>query len=129
MGEVNLGNLYDINKNIMQYEKPLKPFEIKDKIKKMIKYYDEYSFNYYMLLCREQYNFTLFTQTGCNYKLERSSFMTDLYECLTNRGEVLSIESAEGQAFEIWIKDEENIVVYYFFPYDNGVIEIEERIQ
>ena len=53
MGEVNLGNLYDINKNIMQYEKPLKPFEIKDKIKKMIRYYDKYSFNYYMLLCNK----------------------------------------------------------------------------
>lgn len=127
MGEVSLGNLYDINKNLMQNENALDKTEIKDKIRKMIDHYSDYNFNYFMLLCREQYNYTLFRVLNPN-DLKNSNIKKDLFECLINRGEVLSIERAEGQAYEIWIKniwtdEEDNIAAYYFFPYDNGVIE------
>lgn len=127
MGEVSLGNLYDINKNLMQNENALKPFEIKDKIRKIVNHYSDYNFNYFMLLCREQYNYTLFRVISSN-DLKNSNIEKDLFECLSNRGEVLSIEKAEGQAYEIWIRniwteDEDNTAAYYFFPYDNGVIE------
>jgi len=131
MGEISLGNLYDMNKIAMKNEKALKPFEIKDKIREIVQYFDKYSFKYYMLLCREQYDFTLFNDTINKNWLTDSTFKQDLYECLTNRGEVLSIDPADGNAFEIWLRilngEDDNIFVYYLFPYDNGVIEIKEK--
>ena len=40
MGEISLGNLYDMNKIAMKNEKALKPFEIKDKIREIAQYFD-----------------------------------------------------------------------------------------
>jgi hypothetical protein len=48
----------------------------------------------------------------------------DIDECLTNRGEIISIEPTENNdAFEIWLKIDDEYYVYYLFPYDLGVIE------
>ena len=135
MGEVNLGTLYDLNKQLMDNEKGLKDFEIKDGIRKICDFFNKKGncdFYYYMLLCRERYDFTLFSNSKCGAILRESSFPKELYECLTNRGTVLSIEEVPGGAFEIWIRlledgEEMNNYVYYFFPYDNGVITIEEK--
>lgn len=81
-----------------------------------------------MLLCRELYDFTIFNLNDNDLSDNKTTFITDLYECLTNRGEVLSIEKdTTGEAFEIWIKTEEDLYAYYFFPYDLGVIEVERK--
>ena len=51
-------------------------------------------------------------------------FPSDLMECLTNRGNVVSIEPTEDkQAYEIWIdKGDEEPCCYYFFPYDAAIV-------
>ena len=138
MGDVDLGTLYDMNKTMSAQEPSLKKHEIKDKIRAMADFYNKTgnaTYHYYMLLCRERYDFTLFSNSRHGAMLRNSSFVQDLYECLTNRGEVVSIEETNDGAFEIWLRlrftgDEEvykEDFVYYFFPYDNGVIEIERK--
>ena len=136
MGEVSLGTLYDMNKIAMKNEKALTAEQIAKAIGEMADLYNENGncdFHYFMLLCREIYDFTLFSNVNCGRMLRSSSFITDLTECLINRGKVLSIEKVEneGKAFEIWLllenpnTEESEPFVYYFFPYDNGVIEIQ----
>ena len=51
-------------------------------------------------------------------------------ECLKNRGEIRGIDiTKDKQAIEIWVSIEEDSYVYYFFPYNEGVIDIEEELE
>ena len=126
--ELEAGTLYDINKNAILNDPILKKHEVKDKLRQVMKPFVEKSNNkYFMLLCREKYNFTLF---NCKEKTEEdiNQSLKWMYECLINRGAVLSIDLTENKdALEIWIKivndETEDACVYYFFPYDLGVIE------
>ena len=55
---------------------------------------------------------------------KQADFINDFNECLYNRGEVLAIDKQESGAWEIWLRDieTEEIVVYYFFDYNLGVL-------
>lgn len=136
MGEVNLGTLYDMNKMAMKDAKALTTEEVIKAIGEMADLYNangNCEFHYFMLLCRDIYDFTLFSNADNGRMLRTTSFIADLAECLVNRGEVLSIEKVEneGKAFEIWMRlenfdtNEKEVFVYYFFPYDEGVIVIQ----
>lgn len=134
MGEVSLGNLYEFNKQFMEKEPAMAEEDIRAAINNICNFYNKNgncTYHYYMLLCRERYDYTLFNNTKHGAMLLNSSFPQDLYECLTNRGQVLSIEEVPGNAYEIWLRiyDEEKPFHYafYFFPYDEGVITIEGK--
>jgi hypothetical protein len=124
--------MYELNKSILLNERAMKPVEIKDALRKIKIFISSVSDKFFMLLCREKNDFTLFAMYN---KTDVSLNITgaDIHECLSNRGEILSIEPTENKdAFEIWIKTNdvneagevvEDVSVYYFFPYDAGVIE------
>ena len=119
MNKVNLGNLYDFNKQIMANEKPLDTIAFNIKIKKMID--DLYSTKkpYWMLLCRERNDYTVFIM------MTAEGTVNEMSECLHNRGEILSIEKQEDGNYEIWIRDfktKENFA-YYLFDYTFGIIQ------
>lgn len=122
MADVEMGNLYDMNKGIMKSQKPLsktKLREAKDKLKLFF-----LTDKYFMLLCHERRDYTIFNVSKEDSSIEESvKILVD--ECLINRGEVLSIEKTEDDlAYEIWIRNEEDIFCYYLFPYTQGVIEV-----
>lgn len=76
---------------------------------------------YWMLLCRERNDYTIF-----NIKFDYSVLGSELKECLNIRGEVLTIDKQADNNYEIWIRDfdtKEN-VVYYLFDYNKGVISV-----
>lgn len=128
MAKVGMGTLYDANKSIMSKQAPISAKEWSDKSKALVEFCKKTQNQYYMLLNRETYNFTLFNFHSSNNHASlntRKLIYDELKICLQNRGEVLSIELTEQEdAYEIWIRDgEQNILVYYFFPYDIGVIE------
>ena len=138
MGEVSLGNLYEFNKQFMEKEPAMAEEDIRAAINNICSFYNKNgncTYHYYMLLCRERYDYTLFNNAKHGAMLLNSSFPQDLYECLTNRGQVLSIEEVPGNAYEIWLRicedeiDEEkpSHYAFYFFPYDEGVITIEGK--
>ncbi|MCD8211080.1 MAG: hypothetical protein LUC37_06010 [Prevotella sp.] len=118
-------DLYSLNKSVVATEKPLKDYEIKDAINRYAEpFFTNSKDSYYMLLCRERYDFTLF-----NFVRKKSfvigTSLQDLRECLTNRGQVLSIENTENKdALEIWLLIDEEPYCYYLFPYDLGVVEV-----
>ena len=126
MSDIELGTLYDINKTaVAATEKPLKRVELKDKLKNIKPFFTKYPDQYFMLLCREKYDFTIFN--FCNGKTDfaLNHAVKDLEECLINRGKTVSIELVTGSenAYEIWLIIDDKAFVYYLFPYNIGVLE------
>ena len=119
-----MGTLYQMNQGaVAATDKPLTAVEMKKALKEIKQFFLTKRDNYFMLLCREKYDFTLF---NLKYKenFSLNNLLQEFKECLTNRGEVVSIDLTEDKnAFEIWIKADDTSFVYYLFPYDLGVIE------
>ena len=125
MSNIEMGTLYEFNRDAVAAETPLTRTELKKALREIKQFFYEKPDNYFMLLCREKYDFTLF---NLKYKEEFSTrkLIDELEECLNNRGLIISIELTKAKdAFEIWIKstDDNTACVYYLFPYDLGVIE------
>lgn len=129
MAEVNLGTLYDFNKEAMKNEKPLDPIMLNAKIKEVAEdiwdIVDDCGLQYWMLLCHDRRDYTLFNIIGAE---NAELIVKELRPTLLNRGQVISIDKQPDGAWEIWIRDietNENFA-YYLFQYDNGVIEIND---
>lgn len=129
MAEVNLGNLYDFNKEAMKNEKPLDPIQFNTKVaeivEKMFTKCERYDQHYWMLLCHDRRDYTLFNIVASE---EANTIAEELKPTLHNRGYILAIDEQPDGAWEIWVRDfdtQENFA-YYLFQYDNGVIEINE---
>lgn len=127
MSEVNLGTLYDFNKAAAAQLPALNNTEFQHCLNKISNFLKEKKDKYFMLLNRETANYTLFN-LGNKSEQSIKETLDDLKVCLKNRGKVVSIEPENNDitnAFEIWIIDEteKEPLVYYFFPYDLGVIE------
>lgn len=122
--KISLGTLYDMNKNLVEkYGNKLSEQEILNK-KDLIKTFIQNTKNkYYMLLCNEEKDYTVF---NTNYKedfFEMINILVD--ECLVNRGVIKGIDlTSDKMAIEIWLSIDKESYCYYFFPYDDGIIEI-----
>lgn len=128
MAEVNLGTLYDFNKEAMKNEKPLTQEEFNEKTQLLAEVMLEY-FNdgdhYWMLLCHDRRDYTLFNLIPDNDPTIETT-LEELRPTILNRGNVLSIDEQPDGAWEIWIRDfdGEDTFAYYFFVYDKGVVEV-----
>ena len=119
---IAVGTLYDINKSIVEKNiKPLTKKELQNKKELIINYINQTNNKYYMLLCNDRKDYTVFHKNEITEeKLE--NILID--ECLPNRGETKSIELTETKdAIEIWISTKWESYCYYFFPYDAAIIE------
>ena len=119
MAELNLGTLYDLNKQAMSTQEPLGLFEFNLDTDTMMSDVASRNYKYWMLLSNERKDYTVFIVKT------REGTLKELRECLQNRGQVLSIDKQEDGNYEIWIRDydtQENFV-YYFFDYRFGIIE------
>ena len=126
MSNITMGTLYQLNQGAVSATgKQMTNAEIKKALKEVKQFFLNKKDSYFMLLCREQYDFTLFNiKYKENFDLQKA--VQELKECLSNRGEIVSIDLTENmEAFEIWIKPNDTTAyVYYLFPYDTGVIEV-----
>ena len=122
--DINGGNLYEANKQLMlAHEKPLTHLELGGVQAKLEKFFENKVKKYAMLLCHEQRDYTLFN-LDTNNIIAPHTAAAEALGCCTDRGEVYSIEETDDkQAYEIWIKEEDDIYCYYLFPYDQAVIE------
>ena len=127
MAEVNLGTLYDFNKELMKKERVIDPIlfntQINKSAREMFVDAETKDEHYWMLLCHDRRDFTLFNIIASK---EVDTIVEELKPTLVNRGEIIAIDKQPNGAWEIWIRDAvsaENFV-YYLFKYDNGVIEV-----
>ena len=119
-------NLYDLNKQIFKGVKELTSEEksaAKTIVKEFVKSQSKKNIKYWMLLCRERADYTLFDFIR---KDNLDFFGNEFLETIENRGKVKSIEKDNyaGTHIEIWINVEGEDHCYMFFPYDEGVIQI-----
>lgn len=124
--KITIGNLYELNKQLLENEKSLSASKIREKTKSLQTYFSQSSNVYFMLLCNDAKDYTLFRIINDEARIERTKkAAAEVIDCLNNRGEILSIEKVnESTAFEIWLrKNDNNIFCYYLFNYDEGVIE------
>lgn len=122
MAEINMGTVYDAVKSVVKAEKVLTNTELKRRLREIKQFFLTKNDKYFMLLNRETYNFTLFN-LGMKDEVTMKRIMQDFKECLQNRGPVISIDPTEDDAYEIWIAVDDDVLAYYLFPYDIGVIE------
>ncbi len=122
MSNITLGNLYDLNKSINKLEKTLTATEKKRVLREIKTYFRNVDNKYFMLLCKERSDYTIFAFNDKNEVVMQKA-MQDIKECFDNRGKLISVEPAEGNALEIWLRVDDESFVYYLFPYDVGVIE------
>lgn len=128
MAEIELGTLYDMNKELMKNEPVLDPVLLNKKIaeiSKCMQYNCDYlDKHYWMLLCHDRRDYTIFNVISAE---DKDDIEFELGPTLVNRGKVLSIDDNGENCWEIWIRDnlDENFA-YYLFNYDDAAIEINE---
>lgn len=124
--KLEVGNLYDLNKQAIAQLPPLKEEVIQDILyNKIYRWFSENSDEWFMLLCREKADYTLFHfPTLNNHSFSKG--VQELEECIKNRGIIMSINKAAEDAWEIWIKDYFNreISMYMLFECGPMVIEV-----
>ena len=128
--EVALGNLYDMNKQMMAQAPEISKAELQLAKEHLRAWFTaNFTQKYFMLLCAERKDFTLFNLSKDN-NWNIANPMTiwnatnDIIECMTNRGQLLSIEDQQDNAWELWIKTEDDeCYAYYLFPYGEAVLE------
>lgn len=128
--KVAISTLYDINKTLVKQNEIKLNEAVLNSKKEIIKnFIYKTANNYYMLLCNERKDYTIF-----DFKLDKDNYNLDfpicincanclVDECLKNRGEIRGIDLTQNKdAIEIWMIINDEAYVYYFFPYDNGVV-------
>lgn len=134
MSEIEAGNLYELNKNLVQqHEVKLSEGVINSK-KEILKNFIKKTNNiYYMLLSNENKDYTIFTFNNIdnNYEKKLTKMINILVdECLYNRGEIRGIDlTKDKSAIEIWLSINDESFVYYFFPYDQAIIDIDKEME
>ena len=122
--ELSLGNLYQMNKQIIAQQKPLSKKDFEKIEKELEQWFNWYLDGYAMLLCRERYDFTVFHLYQKANKNPPAVAAKELIELVKERGTPFSMErNLDDNNWEIWIKIDNELFVYYLFDCENMVIE------
>ena len=133
--EITLGTLYDLNKTLVEKREIELTEGILNSKKEIVKNFIIGTNNsYYMLLCNEQKDYTIFNITTCACENQCMDCRKDkvkecvnilVDECLKNRGIIKGIDITKDKgAIEIWLSIDGEAYVYYFFPYDAALIQV-----
>lgn len=121
--DISLGNLYDINKQLMATMPEMTDAEINLITPQLEEWFNWKLDGYAMLLCRERYDFTVFHLYEKQNPYPQKVAVSELFELLKERGKILSIEKADESSWEIWIKIDEEAFAFYLFGCDEWIIE------
>ena len=121
--ELHGGTLYDANKSIMENKKPLTEPELAALYPKLEDWFNMIIDTYAMLLCHDRRDYTIFHLYEKENPNPPAVATKELIGCLTDRGEILSIDATPDKAWEIWLRINKENYCYYLFRYDEAVIE------
>ena len=122
MNNIPIGNMYEINQQLVNKENPLSNKEIDLKRTDLINYFKNKE-TYYMLLCKELSDYTVYVLKDSFNSRQKASY--EVIETLKERGTIYAIDKQKNGSYEIWLKPfmEDLPHVYYLFPYSKAVIE------
>ena len=123
-GGLNMG-LYELNKSIVGQIPDLSDEALEDK-KNLINTFAIDTHNkFYMMYGKEISYFTIFNAIEGTTELK--SLADGVFICLEQFGAIKAIDFTEDQsAFEIWVMNGEEATCLYLFPYDAGIVEVED---
>lgn len=127
--EISFGNLYDMNKQLMEKEPAMNDLAIANARAHIRRWLEtNFTAKYFMLLCHELRDYTIFNLDKTNSwkqipTVTSYAAVKDIIECMTNRGQLLSIDQQQDGVWELWIRNPEGCFAYYLFPYGEAVLE------
>lgn len=126
MADMELGTLYETNQELYKHLTPPSEKELDTQLASIGAWFSsKYRDTYFMLLCREKNDYTVFRLKGSEY----FEAIQELKEVLQSRGTILEVVySHDFHFYECWVRDDEgNVSMYAFFPCDDFVIEVGEK--
>ena len=113
--EVALGNLYDMNKQMMLQEPEVSEETILFKQAELVNWIaDNANQQYFMMLCNERRDYTIFRLKESKPSIGAvETLAADVIDCLRNRGTIHGIDLQEAGGWELWIKDNDECFAYY----------------
>lgn len=116
-------SLYELNKAMYQNMEPLSQLKLTQETVNIAQWFSkEKGYKYFMLLNNERHDYTIFAFNSPNFALARQ----ELVDLIAARGgQVVAIEyEHDTDAYEIWIKIEDEVYMYMLFDCNDFVIEI-----
>ena len=123
MAEIEVGNLFEMNKQIRRKSEPMETEKISESIVNVAGWCSfRCNSRYYMLLCKERSDYTIFRLNNFNY----AQVGQELREVLESRGEIIGIDYMHGyDCYECWVRNEEGEpFLYMFFTCDDFIVEV-----
>lgn len=122
MAEVTMGTLYEMNQQLVRQLNPLPEEKLAKSLSSVGAWFSSnLKERYYMLLNKELSDQTVFHFNSENY----TKAVQELREVLEERGKIMSIDYIHSEdAYEIWLKSDDDVRMYMLFGYSWGVIEI-----
>ena len=126
--KISMGSLYELNKQLMKNKKQFKKLthmELAAIQKELEKWFQ--NIEYAMLLCNDIHYYTIFNL--CHHNkingIESNIYAaSECIGCLTDQeADILSIELQTDNTWEIWLRKNEEPIVFYLFDYKQGIIE------
>ena len=111
-------NAYEMNKQIIANQKPMKKKEIAKARNEINTFF--FDKKYIMLLCKDLSYYTMFVRQPDEALITLGD---EVIGCAGDLGEIKAIYPApDNIAFEIWVTNETGTYVAYLFDYEKGVI-------
>lgn len=113
--------VYELNKSAMSAKPDMDADAIASKETMITDFFNNTDNDFYMLLCRERNDYTLFYNELYENSIEQ--LIEEMWYLFDNRGKLKEIQFDEtGKAIEFWVSIDGEPHCYFFFPYDEGVI-------
>lgn len=121
MADVALGNLYELNKQIMAQLPPQDKNIMNHNWTVIGDWFGKGKDRWFMLMCKERSDFTLFHITNNQF----TKAIQELQEVLNERGQILAIQYQHGEdTFEIWVKSKEEVFMFMLFSANWMIVEV-----
>jgi len=115
MAEVEMGTLYELNKQVMAQLPPQDEATMNHNWTVIGDWFGKNQKRWFMLMCKERSDFTMFHITDNQF----TKGVIELQDVLKERGEILAIQYQHGDdAFEIWVREYETKDVYMFMFFE-----------
>lgn len=122
-GEVSM-SLYEINQSIISQLPPYDEEKINDLMERLSDWDvgDNYQHKYYMLLNNDKHYYTVFHYEYSDPHTDFPTLGKGTIYLLQEMGYDIVSDEIQPDHCEIWVKNDQEVIAYLLFPYDQGVV-------
>lgn len=122
MANIEIGNLYELNKQVMAQLPPQNEALLNRNWNVIGDWFGKNQNRWFMIMCKERSDFTFLHITNNNFFMA----VQEIKEILSERGQILAIQYVHGEdCFELWIKDKNGeVFLFMLFEADWMIVEV-----